>query len=107
MCIRDRHIPTLARQPAEYADPITTTGYLEMTTTYQPKQLLVTGGAGFIGTNFVHYWLASYPDTRIVVLDALTYAGRYENLQILEGQTNFRFVHGDIPVSYTHLSRVA
>ena len=67
-----------------------------MTTTYQPKQLLVTGGAGFIGTNFVHYWLASYPDTRIVVLDALTYAGRYENLQILEGQTNFRFVHGDI-----------
>ncbi|MDD5392001.1 MAG: dTDP-glucose 4,6-dehydratase [Thiothrix sp.] len=67
-----------------------------MTTTYQPNTLLVTGGAGFIGTNFVHYWLDTYPDTRIVVLDALTYAGRYENLQMLEGQSNFRFVHGDI-----------
>jgi dTDP-glucose 4,6-dehydratase len=67
-----------------------------MTTTYQPNKLLVTGGAGFIGTNFVHYWLDTYPDTRIVVLDALTYAGRYENLQMLEGQSNFRFVHGDI-----------
>ena len=67
-----------------------------MTTTYTPHKLLVTGGAGFIGTNFVHYWLQQYPDTRLVVLDALTYAGRYENLQPLEGQANFRFVHGDI-----------
>ena len=63
---------------------------------YQPKQLLVAGGAGFIGTNFVHYWLNTYPDTLILVLYALTYAGRYENLQPLEGQSNFRFVHGDI-----------
>ena len=67
-----------------------------MTMTYTPHKLLVTGGAGFIGTNFVHYWLQQYPDTRLVVLDALTYAGRYENLQPLEGQANFRFVHGDI-----------
>lgn len=64
--------------------------------TYQPKNLLVTGGAGFIGTNFVHYWLAAYPDTHITVLDALTYAGRYSNLEALEGQKNFRFVKGDI-----------
>ena len=64
--------------------------------TYNPKHLLVTGGAGFIGTNFVHYWLQSYPDTRLIVLDALTYAGRYENLSPLEGQDNFRFVEGDI-----------
>jgi dTDP-glucose 4,6-dehydratase len=63
---------------------------------YQPKRLLVTGGAGFIGTNFVHYYLTTYPDVRIVVLDALTYAGRYENLQSLEGHANFRFVQGDI-----------
>lgn len=67
-----------------------------MNTLYTPKNLLVTGGAGFIGTNFVHYWLEQYPDTRIVVLDSLTYAGRYENLQPLEGQANFRFIEGDI-----------
>ena len=67
-----------------------------MNMTYTPKHLLVTGGAGFIGTNFVHYWLQQYPDTRLIVLDALTYAGRYENLQVLEGQANFRFVKGDI-----------
>lgn len=63
---------------------------------YNPKHLLVTGGAGFIGTNFVHYWLKQYPDTRVIVLDSLTYAGRYENLQSLENQSNFRFVKGDI-----------
>lgn len=64
--------------------------------TYQPKNLLVTGGAGFIGTNFVHYWLQAYPNTHITVLDALTYAGRYSNLESLEGQANFRFVQGNI-----------
>ena len=63
---------------------------------YQPNRLLVTGGAGFIGTNFVYYWLEKYPQHRVVVLDALTYAGRRENLQPLEDNCNFRFVHGDI-----------
>lgn len=53
---------------------------------YEPKTLLVTGGAGFIGTNFVHYWLQTYPNTRLVILDALTYAGRYENLQSLKAK---------------------
>ena len=67
-----------------------------MTTTHNPQRLLVTGGAGFIGTNFVHYWLEQYPDTHIVVLDVLTYAGRSENLQAHEGTSNFRFVQGDI-----------
>lgn len=64
--------------------------------TYHPKHVLVTGGAGFIGTNFVHCWLKQYPETRVIVLDALTYAGRYENLQSLEKQSNFRFIKGDI-----------
>ena len=64
--------------------------------TLNPTSLLVTGGAGFIGSNFVHYWLNTYPDTKIVVLDALTYAGNRANLSSLEGQDNFQFVHGNI-----------
>jgi dTDP-glucose 4,6-dehydratase len=58
--------------------------------------LLVTGGAGFIGANFVHYWRRSRPNDFIVVLDALTYAGNPENLAALRGQKNFTFIHGDI-----------
>ncbi|MBF0528039.1 MAG: dTDP-glucose 4,6-dehydratase [Deltaproteobacteria bacterium] len=60
------------------------------------KKLLVTGGAGFIGANFVHYWLKRYPDDRVVVLDALTYAGNPANLADLAGLPHFRFVKGDI-----------
>ena len=63
---------------------------------YCPTNLLVTGGAGFIGSNFVHYWLKEYPTNRVVVLDALTYAGNVENLKPAEGNPNFRFVHADI-----------
>ncbi|BFM40157.1 dTDP-glucose 4,6-dehydratase [Synechocystis sp. LKSZ1] len=58
--------------------------------------LLVTGGAGFIGANFVHHWCRRYPQDRLVVLDALTYAGNYQTLAPLAGQANFRFVQGDI-----------
>ncbi len=60
------------------------------------RRFLVTGGAGFIGSNFVHYWCQTYPDDYVVVLDALTYAGNRRNLAGLEGQENFRFVCGDI-----------
>jgi dTDP-glucose 4,6-dehydratase len=60
------------------------------------KVLLVTGGAGFIGVNFVHYWLAKYPNDRIVVLDALTYAGNKESLEPVINNPNLTFVHGDI-----------
>ena len=59
-------------------------------------RLLVTGGAGFIGSNFVHYWLREHGGDRVVVLDALTYAGNPANLQVLGSNPNFRFVHGDI-----------
>ena len=58
--------------------------------------LLVTGGAGFIGANFVHYWAKQYPQDRIVVLDALTYAGNPASLQSLSGNEQYRFVKGDI-----------
>jgi len=58
--------------------------------------LLVTGGAGFIGANFVHYWLGRHDADRVVVLDALTYAGNRANLASVEGDARFRFVHGDI-----------
>lgn len=58
--------------------------------------LLVTGGAGFIGANFVHYWIRNYPDDKIVVLDALTYAGNQASLEPVAQQPGFRFVHGDI-----------
>jgi dTDP-glucose 4,6-dehydratase len=58
--------------------------------------LLVTGGAGFIGSNFVHYWLQKYPADRVVVLDALTYAGNLANLGAVRTQPSLRFVHGNI-----------
>ena len=60
------------------------------------KRLLVTGGAGFIGANFVHYWLKQHPQDRVVVLDALTYAGNIETLRPLMDNPNFRFVKGNI-----------
>ena len=60
------------------------------------KRLLVTGGAGFIGTNFVYYWHDHHPQDQVVVLDKLTYAGNRANLARMTEQPNFRFVHGDI-----------
>ncbi|MGH8373561.1 MAG: dTDP-glucose 4,6-dehydratase [Gammaproteobacteria bacterium] len=60
------------------------------------RRLLVTGGAGFIGTNFVYHWQQRYPADRLVVLDLLTYAGNRANLAPLESNSGFRFVHGDI-----------
>jgi dTDP-glucose 4,6-dehydratase len=58
--------------------------------------LLVTGGAGFIGSNFIYYMLEKYPDYQIINLDILTYAGNLENLIGIEGNPNYRFVKGDI-----------
>jgi dTDP-glucose 4,6-dehydratase len=60
------------------------------------KHLLVTGGAGFIGANFVHHWLRQHGEGRLVVLDALTYAGNLANLAPVAKHPAFRFVQGDI-----------
>jgi dTDP-glucose 4,6-dehydratase len=60
------------------------------------KRLLVTGGAGFIGSNFVHHWLQQHSGDRIVVLDALTYAGNLANLASVQDRAELRFVQGDI-----------
>ncbi|MGK7925952.1 MAG: dTDP-glucose 4,6-dehydratase [Spirulina sp.] len=62
----------------------------------RPRRLLITGGAGFIGSNFTHYWCENYPSDRVVVLDALTYAGNPQNLADLKTRENFRFVKGNI-----------
>lgn len=59
-------------------------------------KLLVTGGAGFIGSNFIHYLLAEYPDIQIVNYDALTYAGNLENLADIKDDPRYDFVKGDI-----------
>lgn len=60
------------------------------------RSLLVTGAAGFIGANFVHYWIANHPEDAIIALDALTYAGNRESLTPAMTHPGFRFVHGDI-----------
>jgi len=60
------------------------------------KHLLVTGGAGFIGANFIRYWIQNHPQDRVINLDALTYAGNLENLKGVDDAPNYRFVHGSI-----------
>ncbi|CAM4004061.1 dTDP-glucose 4,6-dehydratase [Mesobacillus zeae] len=60
------------------------------------KTYLVTGGAGFIGSNFVQYMLNKYNDVKIINVDALTYAGNLENLKSIEGHKNYLFIQADI-----------
>lgn len=59
-------------------------------------KLLVTGGAGFIGSNFIHYWLKKYPKDQIINFDKLTYAGNLASLQDIKDLPNYRFVKGNI-----------
>lgn len=59
-------------------------------------KLLVTGGAGFIGSNFILYWMKNHPQDSIVNLDKLTYAGNLENLKEVEKNPQYTFIHGDI-----------
>ena len=60
------------------------------------KTILITGGAGFIGSNFVPYFCEKYPEYKIINLDKLTYAGNLENLRSCENMSNYSFVQGDI-----------
>src|SRR3989339_222653 len=59
-------------------------------------KVLITGGAGFIGTNFAYHYFNAHPDYEIVVLDKLTYAGRRENLSRLETDKRFKFIQADL-----------
>lgn len=59
-------------------------------------KLLVTGGAGFIGSNFILYWIKNHPDDYIVNLDKLTYAGNLDNLREVKNNSHYSFIHGDI-----------
>ncbi|MBD3250814.1 MAG: dTDP-glucose 4,6-dehydratase [Candidatus Pacebacteria bacterium] len=60
------------------------------------QTLLVTGGAGFIGSNFIHYWLENHPEDKIINLDVLTYAGNLDNLAAISDNPNYVFVEGNI-----------
>lgn len=60
------------------------------------KKILITGGAGFMGSNFIHYILNKYPDYQVINLDKLTYAGNLENLRDIENNPNYEFIKGDI-----------
>lgn len=64
-------------------------------------RILVTGGAGFIGSNFIHYWLETHPEDQIINLDILTYAGHEESLKDIAGNSNYQFIKGDVTDSQT------
>lgn len=66
-----------------------------MTTTFVPRNIIVTGGCGFIGSNFVHYVVDHHPDVHVTVLDALTYAGNINNIKGLP-EDRVEFVHGNV-----------
>jgi dTDP-glucose 4,6-dehydratase len=68
---------------------------------HSQRRILVTGGAGFIGSNFIRFVLTERPEWSIVNLDALTYAGNLENLRDVESDPRYRFIHGDIRVRET------
>ena len=69
------------------------------------KTILITGGAGFIGSHLVRLFVNKYPEYKIVNLDKLTYAGNLDNLKDIEGRSNYEFVKGDI-CNQTELQKI-
>ena len=67
-------------------------------------KIIVTGGAGFIGSNFVHHMVNKYPDYEIINLDLLTYAGNLENLKPVEDKPNYKFVKATLPTGNLYLN---
>ena len=63
---------------------------------FRSKNLLITGGCGFIGSNFIEHILAKYPDVKIYNLDALTYAGNISNTRNFLENERYKFIHGNI-----------
>src|SRR4051812_41191662 len=59
-------------------------------------KIFVTGGAGFIGSNFILYWMKNHPEDTVINFDKLTYAGNLENLSEVQNNPHYSFVHGDI-----------
>ena len=68
------------------------------------KTLMVTGGAGFIGSNFIRYMLKARNDINIINLDKLTYAGNLDNLKDIEQDDRYRFVKGDICADLSYVA---
>ena len=73
-----------------------------MQNSIQNKKIVITGGAGFIGSHVVRLFVKKYPNYKILNLDKLTYAGNLENLNDIENAPNYKFIKADI-CDYTHL----
>src|ERR1700689_1868066 len=63
---------------------------------FEPRNVFITGGAGFIGSNFVHHWLSNTREGRVVVFDAVPYAGNMDSLSDIAANSRYMFVKGDI-----------
>lgn len=83
-------------EPGDYFGPGRCQRVIYSSSLERRMRVVITGGAGFIGSNLVHYWWKQHPDDDIVVIDALTYAGRRESLADLSGNSRFHFHHARI-----------